>query len=534
MAKDSAPDASASAQRNSLSVPDAGRRRRTAGILESGRCECAELLEVSGGEDFVRVVGEEDNAPCCGVKIFDPDHPLIENFELLIMFILIFVFVTLPLCLAFERVERQLSRRTVCDLIFCVDVLKNCNTGYADDTGAIVMDRRRVLKLPADLVLHRLCFVGPRGPDHGPVAGDGERGDVVGGKKVLKLLRLVRMTKLVKLLRASQLVKQVRDTFVETIEYYKIHVSATLKLIRLFLTMLTLSHWGSCLMFILLKAYDYPASPGPALGHRRGGRVAVYGVLHCYWGIYKTLLLVLNCAYADFPSAQVCFETSGWCTIESWMTLVGVFLGWFLNLIFISTITSILVSMDVSTQEFEEQIQRTNDYMRGLRLPTELRDRIRDYYYQRAGAATVRAKTVLSCYAVGDEDLDEILEDHADMREYLAAVARKRAGRLARLHLSAARRRGRAALEDEEDARRPSSWRRREAEQGRRRRRVRGFDALRDDDDDGGAAAAVAPAATGPAADQARDGASGGQVTLPAIGEAASVRTLDDGVVQLE
>ncbi|EGB11726.1 hypothetical protein AURANDRAFT_15705, partial [Aureococcus anophagefferens] len=191
------------------------------------------------------------------------------------------------------------------------------------------------------------------------------------------------------------------------------------------------------------------------------------------------------------------------------------------------------------------QIQRTNDYMRGLRLPTELRDRIRDYYYQRwkegsifdetlilerlspelcheimryktrdlvkkvpalrnattmfmkelvsslqpsaapegdvvvhegetgeslffvdAGlaeilakavgdqvvkliadgcffgecslvlkcrcTATVRAKTVLSCYAVGDEDLDEILEDHADMREYLGAVARKRAGRLAR------------------------------------------------------------------------------------------------------
>ncbi|KAH8072867.1 voltage-gated potassium channel [Aureococcus anophagefferens] len=481
--------------------------RRTAGILESGRRECAELLEVSGGEDFVRVVGEEDNAPCCGVKIFDPDHPLIENFELLIMFILIFVFVTLPLCLAFERVERQLSDANfVCDLIFCVDVLKNCNTGYADDTGAIVMDRRRVLKnylrtwffidfvssVPADRIMDA-------------VAGDGERGgDVVGGKK---------------------LVKQVRDTFVETIEYYKIHVSdATLKLIRLFLTMLTLSHWGSCLMFILLKAYDYPAESWAALGHRRGGDgVARLRRAPLPWGIYKTLLLVLNCAYADFPSAQVCFETSGWCTIESWMTLVGVFLGWFLNMIFISTITSILVSMDVSTQEFEEQIQRTNDYMRGLRLPTELRDRIRDYYYQRwkegsifdetlilerlspelcheimryktrdlvkkgetgeslffvdAGlaeilakavgdqvvkliadgcffgecslmlkcrcTATVRAKTVLSCYAVGDEDLDEILEDHADMREYLAAVARKRAGRLARLHLSAARRRGR-------------------------------------------------------------------------------------------
>ncbi|KAH8045622.1 voltage-gated potassium channel [Aureococcus anophagefferens] len=181
------------------------------------------------------------------------------------------------------------------------------------------------------------------------VAGDGERRRRRRRRRCL-LLRLVRMTKLVKLLRASQLVKQVRDTFVETIEYYKIHVSdATLKLIRLFLTMLTLSHWGSCLMFILLKAYDYPAESWAArwdIVEAETG-APVYGVLHCYsWGIYKTLLLVLNCAYADFPSAQVCFETSGWCTIESWMTLVGVFLGWFLNMIFISTITSILVSMD--------------------------------------------------------------------------------------------------------------------------------------------------------------------------------------------
>ncbi|KAK7230477.1 voltage-gated potassium channel [Aureococcus anophagefferens] len=602
--------------------------RRTAGILESGRRECAELLEVSGGEDFVRVVGEEDNAPCCGVKIFDPDHPLIENFELLIMFILIFVFVTLPLCLAFERVERQLSDANfVCDLIFCVDVLKNCNTGYADDTGAIVMDRRRVLKnylrtwffidfvssVPADRIMDA-------------VAGDGERGgDVVGGKKVLKLLRLVRMTKLVKLLRASQLVKQVRDTFVETIEYYKIHVSdATLKLIRLFLTMLTLSHWGSCLMFILLKAYDYPAESWAARWDIVEAETGspVYGVLHCYsWGIYKTLLLVLNCAYADFPSAQVCFETSGWCTIESWMTLVGVFLGWFLNMIFISTITSILVSMDVSTQEFEEQIQRTNDYMRGLRLPTELRDRIRDYYYQRwkegsifdetlilerlspelcheimryktrdlvkkvpalrnattmfmkelvsslqpsvapegdvvvhegetgeslffvdAGlaeilakavgdqvvkliadgcffgecslvlkcrcTATVRAKTVLSCYAVGDEDLDEILEDHADMREYLGAARLGGADE--------------TALEDEEDASTPlflslAAKRRQKLLEGEHRgirhSLVRAY----------GRASAPAMGSPRP-----------GKVTLPAIGEAASVRTLDDGVVQLE
>ncbi|KAH8057218.1 voltage-gated potassium channel [Aureococcus anophagefferens] len=561
--------------------------RRTAGILESGRRECAELLEVSGGEDFVRVVGEEDNAPCCGVKIFDPDHPLIENFELLIMFILIFVFVTLPLCLAFERVERQLSDANfVCDLIFCVDVLKNCNTGYADDTGAIVMDRRRVLKnylrtwffidfvssVPADRIMDA-------------VAGGGGGGDVVGGKKVLKLLRLVRMTKLVKLLRASQLVKQ---------------------------------------------AYDYPAESWAARWDIVEAETGspVYGVLHCYsWGIYKTLLLVLNCAYADFPSAQVCFETSGWCTIESWMTLVGVFLGWFLNMIFISTITSILVSMDLRDRIRDYYDQRWKEgsiFDETLileRLSPELCHEIMRYktrdlvkkvpalrnattmfmkelvsslqpsaapegdvvvhegetgeslFFVDTGlaeilakavgdqvvkliadgcffgecslvlkcrcTATVRAKTVLSCYAVGDEDLDEILEDHADMREYLAAARLGGADE--------------TALEDEEDAATPlflslAAKRRQKLLEGEHRgirhSLVRAY----------GRASAVfaggqpavhrakaelaSPREQGrrrEASEQARDGSQRpGKVTLPAIGEAASVRTLDDGVVQLE
>ncbi|KAH8088719.1 voltage-gated potassium channel [Aureococcus anophagefferens] len=432
------------------------------------------------------------------------------------------------------------------------------------------------------------------------------------------------MTKLVKLLRASQLVKQVRDTFVETIEYYKIHVSdATLKLIRLFLTMLTLSHWGSCLMFILLKAYDYPAESWAArwdIVEAETG-APVYGVLHCYsWGIYKTAARVRGADPAD------------------------------------------------------ERLHA------GLRLPTELRDRIRDYYYQRwkegsifdetlilerlspelcheimryktrdlvkkvpalrnattmfmkelvsslqpsvapegdvvvhegetgeslffvdAGlaeilakavgdqvvkliadgcffgecslvlkcrcTATVRAKTVLSCYAVGDEDLDEILEDHADMREYLGAArsARDDGARTTPLFLSLAAKRRQKLLEGEHrgirhslvraygrasavfaggqpaSTARPSSRRREPKGGGGRQSKVVVVGASGASTRSGTTTTTAAPRPPSrpprrePAADQARDGEpAAGKVTLPAIGEAASVRTLDDGVVQLE
>ena len=59
---------------------------------------------------------------------------------------------------------------------------------------------------------------------------------------------------------------------------------------------------------------------------------------------------------------------------------LGVFLGCVFNAGVVSTITAIIVSANVSVQDFEEQLLRTNEYMRTLHLPSELRDRIRDYY----------------------------------------------------------------------------------------------------------------------------------------------------------
>ena len=162
--------------------------------------------------------------------------------------------------------------------------------------------------------------------------------------------------------------------------------------------MLTLSHWVSCLMFILLKFYKYPRSSWAVrwdLVQYHTGKPVV-SVAHAYsWGIYKTLLLIFGDAYQEFPSSQICIDTTGYCVIESWMTLVGVFLGSFFNAAVVSTITAIIVSSNVSVQEFEEQLQRTNEYMRTLHLPTELRDRIRDYYFHRFSEGKIFDETLI-------------------------------------------------------------------------------------------------------------------------------------------
>ena len=373
-------------------------KRRARAVVDRCKRHSADLMHVSGNDDFVRVVGTTYEG-YCGAPLNLPTSPTVQMFDLFIMVILLYVFVSLPLCLAFDRINARLKWvNLACDCFFMLDIAKNLNTGFVDEHGTIIMERRQVfynyLKtwLVIDLsssipITEILEIAGSSGSSY------------LRSTKSLRMLRLIRMTKLLKLLRASQLVNKVRNLWIETLEYYRVHVSdSSVKLLRLFAMMLTLSHWGSCLMFILLKSYNYPrqawAVRWKLVRHESG--VPLVSVAHCYsWGIYKSLLLVVGTAFQEFPSAQICYDTQGWCLVESWMTLAGLFLGCFFNAAVVSTITAIIVNSNVSTQEFEEQLLRTNEYMRSLHLPTELRDRIREYYFHRWSEGKIFDETLI-------------------------------------------------------------------------------------------------------------------------------------------
>ncbi|KAH8069247.1 voltage-gated potassium channel [Aureococcus anophagefferens] len=274
--------------------------------------------------EYLRIEGDPFNG-WCGMRLLSPTEEAVQYFDLMITAALIYVFASLPLCLAFEEInERLYYVNFFCDLFFCLDVVKNLHMGYQDATGTLVMDRSRALLhyCKTWLLIDTVSSV--------PVAQLLELADessdnkILSSKKALKVLKLARMTKLVKLLRASQL---------------------------------------------LLEA---------------GSGRPVVSVSHAYsWGCYKTLLLVVGQGYLDFPSGQACHTTTGWCLIESWTTLVGMFLGCIFNAYAVASFTAMIVASNVSTQEFEEQLLRTNEYMRSLHLPSELRDRIREYYHHR-------------------------------------------------------------------------------------------------------------------------------------------------------
>ncbi|KAH8049818.1 voltage-gated potassium channel [Aureococcus anophagefferens] len=274
----------------------------------------------------LRIEGDPFNG-WCGMRLLSPTEEAVQYFDLMITAALIYVFASLPLCLAFEEINERLYVNFFCDLFFCLDVVKNLHMGYQDATGTLLLE----------------------------LADESSDNKILSSKKALKVLKLARMTKLVKLLRASQLVKKVRNVARELLEYYQVHVSdTTMKLLRLFVAMLLLTHWGSCMLILLVRTYNYP---------------------RLSWAVLWELLE----AGSGRPWRAT---TTGWCLIESWTTLVGMFLGCIFNAYAVASFTAMIVASNVSTQEFE-QLLRTNEYMRSLHLPSELRDRIREYYHHR-------------------------------------------------------------------------------------------------------------------------------------------------------
>ena len=173
------------------------------------RCQehAAELDELRT-TDLVKIVGDGCSwIP--GYELLLPDAAITQAFDFAIMVLLVVVFVSLPLTLAFEEVNRSMTLvNFLFDCVFMVDVLKNFNVGYTTDDGVLVFDRHMIASnyrrgwflvdvissVPVDQLLALL------------LGNSGGGGDVYQAKKAFKVLRLVRMTKLLKLLPATPLV----------------------------------------------------------------------------------------------------------------------------------------------------------------------------------------------------------------------------------------------------------------------------------------------------------------------------------------
>ncbi len=312
-------------------------------------------------------------------------HPLSVfhiTWDLAVSVVLILTVITLPLTMAFEELnEAMFGFNLLVDAFFLSDVVKNFFTGFIDSDGVVHMEHGKIVRrysktwflpdftssVPIDLVLK--------------LAGlqEGSLNSLAGGTKSIKLLKLVRLTKLFRLLRVGRAAKYISHWKTMLEEKLSIRISeSTIRMMQLFMLLIVLAHWIGCIQFMICRLMDFPHTSWVTMS-----RVDVMSVGDQYmWSFYKALAQMIGVGYETPPITNLsCTELNdAWCTVEMWVTLVCMYLGSVFYAIMISSISSIIFSMNFASRLYNEKSQQLNEYMRNKRLPPNLRTKVREYY----------------------------------------------------------------------------------------------------------------------------------------------------------
>ncbi|CAM9415491.1 unnamed protein product [Phaeothamnion confervicola] len=96
------------------------------------------------------------------------------------------------------------------------------------------------------------------------------------------------------------------------------------------------------------------------------------------WSVFKALAQMIMVGYQTAPFTNVgCDTRTEWCGVETWFTLLCLYIGAVLYAYLISQLSSILFNADGARKRFEDRLASANSFCRQIRLPAELRERVR-------------------------------------------------------------------------------------------------------------------------------------------------------------
>jgi hypothetical protein len=328
--------------------------------------------------------------------ILHPNHPLQGVWDLMISVLLGITMITIPLTLAFQGFSaRSLHMNVVIDFIFCLDIIKNFNSGTINSDDVVILDRKLIarqyffswffLDLFSSIPLELFLSGGDSSSN-----GGGDSTQYARTTKSMKLLRLLKLAKLLRLLKVNRVfwvLRTISQIFSDRIGV-TLQMKATWNLCRLFIQLLLIAHWVGCLNFMLCRLYDFPEESWVSrLDIRHASNSEQWS-----WSFYKALSYMIgvgldtggvsvNCmTYYEALDMDV-RKPSSWCEVENWNILVCLYVGAVFCALLISEVSSIIISVNAKGQAVQDLLHKANDYMRAKRLPVATRDKVRKFLY---------------------------------------------------------------------------------------------------------------------------------------------------------
>ena len=310
------------------------------------------------------------------LKAMNPSNVYVRIWDSVVLGILVVLLPLVPLVFAFTQLDAKLRDfELACDIFFALDILKNFNVGFIDQNDDLHMDHRDIAKNYLSFwfwpdLLSVASLVTPIKRQHATFSA----------------LDVLKTFKLVKLLRTAKLVEAISPVWYELQDYYRLHISdAWLKLMKLFGVFLIMAHMMGCLIYALPRIHGFPQDSWIVIAKLvdHDGEPLMSVAKQYRWCICRALGLIVMEAYDRPYTRSTCDDTSGWCEVETWLTLACLYMGSFFYAALISNIGCIVSDMNISRRAFEEKVSQADEYLASKRVPLAMRERVREFYHLR-------------------------------------------------------------------------------------------------------------------------------------------------------
>ncbi|KAK3245742.1 hypothetical protein CYMTET_44707 [Cymbomonas tetramitiformis] len=316
-------------------------------------------LETEGSSTFSPV---GDTTSTGNILLIDPDNPYRRTWDLVLFMFLIYCAFGVPYKLAFIPDSTNLGLVVMdylTDAVFVVDMFLNFVTIAVDAGGHRITDHRQIAMMY--LRSWFLLDVVATFPWETVLESASGASGVLKLGKVVRLARLGRMLRILKLVSKLDVMKNMERN---------VSSPGLLRLTKLLLFVLAVVHWFACLVHVVadmekdeedqhisvdfwMMVADYHA------------KELVEKYLVCVYWTCTTML-------GEAKSPQDLTATI--------ITLIVFLLGQVIYFNIFGSFVSLMNTMDAGESEFKTKMDKASSYMRKLKMPLRLRNRILEYF----------------------------------------------------------------------------------------------------------------------------------------------------------
>ncbi|XP_063312946.1 potassium/sodium hyperpolarization-activated cyclic nucleotide-gated channel 1 [Pelobates fuscus] len=316
---------------------------------------------------------EQERVKTAGVWIIHPYSDFRFYWDLIMLIMMVGNLVIIPVGITFfteQTTTPWIIFNVASDTVFLFDLFMNFRTGIViEDNSEIILDPK-VIKMNYLKSWFVVDFISSIPVDYiFLIVEKGMDSEVYKTARALRIVRFTKILSLLRLLRLSRLIRYIHQ-WEEIFHMTYDLASAVVRIFNLIGMMLLLCHWDGCLQFLVPLLQEFPQDCWVSLNNMVNDS---WGKQYSY-ALFKAMSHMLCIGYG--ARAPVSMS-------DLWITMLSMIVGATCYAMFVGHATALIQSLDSSRRQYQEKYKQVEQYMSFHKLPSDMRQKIHDYYEHR-------------------------------------------------------------------------------------------------------------------------------------------------------